>query len=471
MAPAILDAVADGLEPSEFPKSKVASAVIHRSLKSVPLQVAHAEGTKVTFSNGQQINDTTCGAAVACLGYQNERVKKAMISQIEKFSYCNSMFYGTEIGEELAEVLVKGTKGEMAKVLVMCSGSEAMDAAMKMARQYFMETVPKQPQRTKFIARHGSYHGTTWGALSVGGHVARRELFEPMLLEGCGKVSACNEYRGRLEGQSQEEYVKQLAKELDDKFQEMGPENVIAFVAEPVVGAALGAVPAVPGYFKAMREVCNKYGALLILDEVMSGMGRCGSLHAWEQEGVVPDIQTIAKGLGGGFAPIAAILINHRIADALSHGSGAFSHGHTYQGHPVSCAAAVEVQKIIAEDKLVDNVKVVGAYLGELLHEYLDVHPHVGNVRGKGLFWGIEFVKDKTTKTPFPKSLAVANTIFNVGMSSEHGISLYPGQGTVDGVIGDHVLIAPAYGSTREEIKVIAELTRDVVFKALSQFS
>ncbi|EPE30541.1 PLP-dependent transferase [Glarea lozoyensis ATCC 20868] len=471
MAPAILDTIENAFEPSEFPKSEVASAVIHRSLKSAPLQVIRAEGTKVTFSNGQTINDTTCGAAVACLGYHNERVKKAMIAQIEKFSYCNSMFFGTEIGEQLAEALVEGTRGEMAKALVMCSGSEAMDAAMKMARQYFMETIPKQPRRTKFIARHGSYHGTTWGALSVGGHVARRELFEPMLLQNCAKVSACNEYRGRLEGQSQEEYVARLAKELDDKFRELGAEEVIAFVAEPVVGAALGAVPAVPGYFKAMREVCDKYGALLILDEVMSGMGRCGSLHAWEQEGIVPDIQTIAKGLGGGFAPIAAILINHRIADVLSQGSGAFSHGHTYQGHPVSCAAALEVQKIIAEDKLVDNVREVGAYFGELLHAYLDDHPHIGNVRGKGFFWGVEFVKDKITKTPFPKSLAVANTIFDVGMGPEYGISLYPGQGSVDGVVGDHVLIAPAYGTTREEIKVIAELTRDVIFKALSEFS
>ncbi|EHK98215.1 putative Uncharacterized aminotransferase [Glarea lozoyensis 74030] len=339
MAPAILDTIENAFEPSEFPKSEVASAVIHRSLKSAPLQVIRAEGTKVTFSNGQTINDTTCGAAVACLGYHNERVKKAMIAQIEKFSYCNSMFFGTEIGEQLAEALVEGTRGEMAKALVMCSGSEAMDAAMKMARQ------------------------------------------------------------GRLEGQSQEEYVARLAKELDDKFRELGAEEVIAFVAEPVVGAALGAVPAVPGYFKAMREVCDKYGALLILD------------------------------------------------------------------------AALEVQKIIAEDKLVDNVREVGAYFGELLHAYLDDHPHIGNVRGKGFFWGVEFVKDKITKTPFPKSLAVANTIFDVGMGPEYGISLYPGQGSVDGVVGDHVLIAPAYGTTREEIKVIAELTRDVIFKALSEFS
>ncbi|TVY82436.1 putative aminotransferase, partial [Lachnellula suecica] len=445
------------------------SAVIHRSLKSKPLQVSHADGTWVTFSNGQQILDSTCGAAVACLGYKNERVKAAMMAQIDRFSYCNSMFFGTEVGEELAQELVEGTHGQMSKALVMCSGSEAMDAAMKMARQYYLETAPKQPRRINYIARHGSYHGTTLGALSIGGHVARRDMFEPMLPQNCHKVSACNEYRGRAKGQTQQAYVAQLAQELDDKFQELGPETVIAFVAEPVVGATLGCVPAVPGYFEAMKDVCEKYGALLIFDEVMSGMGRCGSLHAWEQEGVVPDIQTLAKGLGGGYAPIAAIMINHRIAVALTTGTGAFSHGHTYQGHPVSCAAALEVQRIIKEEKLVDNVRDVGSYFGELLHKYLDEHQYVGNVRGKGLFWGVEFVADKATKSPFPRSMGVANTVHEVGMRPEFGISLYPGVGTADGTLGDHVLLAPAYRTTREEAEVIAERTRDVIFQAFRE--
>ncbi|KAI8165006.1 putative aminotransferase [Colletotrichum sp. SAR 10_70] len=280
------------------------SAVLHRSLKAAPPQVVSANGKYLTFSNGQTILDTTCGAAVACIGSNNERVKKAMIEQLDKFAYCNSMFFGHPIGEELADELIRGTDGLMSKAYIMCSGSEAMDAAMKMARQYFVEI--GQPQRVKFIARENSYHGTTLGSLSMGGHVARRSLFTDMLLPNIGRVSPCNAYRGMTEGQTVEQYVEQLADELDHKFQEMGPEAVCAFVAEPVVGAALGCVPSVPGYFKAMKNVCDKHGALLIFDEVMSGMGRCGTLHAWQHEGVTPDIQTMAKGLGGGYAPVAA---------------------------------------------------------------------------------------------------------------------------------------------------------------------
>ncbi|OHF00640.1 aminotransferase class-III [Colletotrichum orchidophilum] len=441
-----------------------ASAVLHRSLKSAPPHVVSANGKYLTFSNGQTILDSTCGAAVACIGSNNERVKKAMVEQIDKFAYCNSMFFGHEIGEELANELIAGTDGAMSKAYIMCSGSEAMESAMKMARQYFMELSPQQSKRVNFIAREGSYHGTTLGSLSMSGHVARRSLFLDMLLPNISRVSACNPYRGMREGQSVEEYVAQLADELDRKFQELGPHTVCAFVAEPVVGATLGCVPAVPGYFQAMRKVCDKYGALLILDEVMSGMGRCGSLHAWQQEGVVPDIQTLAKGLGGGYAPMAGMLINHRVADALRNGTGSFSHGHTYQGHPVGCAAALEVQRIIREENLIDNVRKQGNLLEERLRYYLEDHPQVGNIRGKGLFWGIEFVKDKQSKEPFPRSEDIANKTHLIGFN-DFGISLYPGNGTKDGVLGDHVLLAPAYTSTSEEIEEIASKTRDTILR------
>ncbi|KAF7547196.1 hypothetical protein G7Z17_g7902 [Cylindrodendrum hubeiense] len=435
--------------------SQPKSAVLHRSLKTTPLQVVSGNGKYLTFSNGHTILDTTCGAAVACIGYDNKRVKQAMVDQIDKFSYCNSMFFSHPVGEELAAELVRGTGGAMSKAYIMSSGSEAMEAAMKMARQYYMEVSPQQPKRINFIARESSYHGTTLGALSMSGHVARRGLFLDMLLPNISRVSACNAYRGMSAGQTVEQYVEQLADELDRKFQELGPETVCAFVAEPVVGATIGCVPAVPGYFKAMKKICDKYGALLILDEVMSGMGRCGSLHAWQQEDVVPDIQTMAKGLGGGYASISGMMINHRIADALESGTGIFSHGHTYQGHPVACAAALEVQRIIREENLVENVRNTGAYLENLLHAHLDSHPHVGNIRGRGLFWGIEFVADKETKEPFPPSANVANAVHLKGLN-DLGISLYPGTGTKDGIVGDHVLLAPAYTSTSEEIEEIA---------------
>lgn len=266
--------------------------------------------------------DTTCGAAVSCIGYGNRRVRDAMIAQLDKFAYTNSMFFGTPIGEELAAELIRGTQGKMSKALIMSSGSEAMEAAMKMARQYFVEV--GQGKRAKFIAREGSYHGTTLGALSMSGHVGRRALFKNtgMLLDNVSHVSPCYAYRGMKAGETEAQYVQRLADELDQKFQEMGPETVCAFVAEPVVGATLGAVPAVPGYFKAMKKVCEKHGALLILDEVMSGMGRCGTLHEWMQEGVVPDLQTMAKGLGGGYASVSGLLINHRVANGLKAGTG-----------------------------------------------------------------------------------------------------------------------------------------------------
>ncbi|KAJ3477014.1 hypothetical protein NLG97_g8955 [Lecanicillium saksenae] len=427
-----------------------------------PMQVVEAEGTHMRFSNGHEMEDTTGGASVACLGHGNKRVQQAMIDQMKKFSYCNSMFFGHQVGEDLATELIDGTGGAMARAYIMSSGSEAMDSAMKMARQYFMETSPQQPKRINFIAREGSYHGTTLGGLSMSGHVGRRSLFLDMLLPNVHRVSACNTYRGMKPGQTTDEYVEQLADELDKKFQQVGPDTVCAFVAEPIVGATLGCVPAVPGYFEAMRRVCDKYGALLILDEVMSGMGRCGSLHVWQQEGVVPDIQTMAKGLGGGYAPVAGMMINHRVADALMSGTGAFMHGHTYQGHPIACAAALEVQRIIREENLVENVKQTGKLLGELLHQELDGHPNVGNVRGKGLFWGLEFVRDKGSKTPFPVATGIANAVHTTGLM-DVGIMLYPGTGTVDGVDGDHVLVSPVYTSTREDIVSIVRRIKQTV--------
>ncbi|KAM3554857.1 hypothetical protein MY1884_005911 [Beauveria asiatica] len=444
------------------------SAVLHRNIKAPPMQVVDTKGTRIRFSCGHEVEDTTGGAAVACLGHGNKRVRQAMIDQMDKFSYSNSMFFGHQVGEDLATELINGTGGAMAKAYIMSSGSEAMDAAMKMARQYYTELSPKELKRTQFIAREGSYHGTTLGSLSMSGHVARRKLFLDMLLPNVHRVSACNAYRGMKPGQTTDEYVEQLASELDNKFQQVGPDTVCAFVAEPVVGAALGCVPAVSGYFKAMRRVCDKYGALLILDEVMSGMGRCGSLHVWQQEGVVPDIQTMAKGLGGGYAPVAGMMINHRIADALMAGTGAFIHGHTYQGHPVACAAALEVQRIVRQDQLVENVNKTGKLLGQLLHQKLDHHPNVGNVRGKGLFWGIEFVRDKKNKTPFPAEGGIANAVHTTGLM-DLGIMLYPGTGTMDGVNGDHVLVSPVYTSTEEDIGRIVERVKETVDRTFSK--
>lgn len=315
----------------------------------------------------------------------------------------------------------------MARAFVVSSGSEAVESALKLARQYHLEKQPSEPQRSHFIARQQSYHGTTLGALAVGGHVARRALFEPILSLNTSRVSPCYAYRGAKDiFEFERSYVRRLEAELDAEFQRVGPSNVAAFIAEPVVGAALGCVPAAQGYFQAVRRVCDKYGALLIMDEVMCGIGRVGPepterfpkpLHAWQDPliGVAPDIMMMGKGLGGGYMPVAAMLANHKVIGALQRGTGAFSHGQTYQGHPLACRAALEVQTIIKQDDLVANVRKQGALLGELLKEKLSTHPAVGDIRGKGLFWGIEFVTDKATKEPFEASEAVAMGIHELG--------------------------------------------------------
>lgn len=351
------------------------------------------------------------------------------MAQMDKVSYCHSLFYGTAAAEGLARMLVDSTYGEMARVFIVSSGSEAIEAALKMARQYHLENSPPEPERTHFIARQQSYHGTTLGALSVGGHVARRATFEPILGTNSSHVSPCYAYRGMESGETEAAYVLRLEAELDAEFQRVGPGKVAAFVAEPIVGAALGCVPAVQGYFKAVRRVCDRYGALLIFDEIMCGSGRTGPepttaypapLHAWQDPsiGVVPDLQTLGKGLGGGYMPVAAMLASKKVANVLQEGSGAFSHGQTYQGHPVACRAALEVQRIIQDGDLIANVRKQGSLLGSLLHTRLGQHPAVGNIRGKGLFWGIEFVENKSGKVPFPIMQAVAMGIHKLGITT-----------------------------------------------------
>ena len=454
------------------PEHTELSHVLHRSLHQNPVQVVSADGAYLHLSNGQKILDATAGAAVACLGHQNATVKQAIIDQLDSVSYCHSLFFGTPAMEGLANSLIDSTDGKMARAFIVSSGSEAMEAAVKMARQYFLEMKPSQPARHRFIARKHSYHGNTLGALNIGGHVARREIYEPLLSKNVSHVSPCNAYRGLKGGESIEGYVKRLAQELDDEFQRVGSETVCAFVAEPVVGAALGCVPSVPGYFVAIKEVCDKYGALLIMDDIMSGMGRCGYIHAWEDEGVVPDIQAIGKGLGGGFAPVAAMLVGHKVTNILSNGTGVFSHGQTYQGHPLACATALAVNKILRLPDMMPRVRASGARLEKAIKDGLKTHPYVGDIRGKGLFWGIELVKDKSTKEPFDPKMGVAIGIHNLGMEEPYSFSIYPGSGTMDGKRGDHVLLAPPFTCTDAEIDLIAAKTISCIsdyFKAQYQ--
>jgi adenosylmethionine-8-amino-7-oxononanoate aminotransferase len=435
------------------------SRILHRSLAADPPLAARGEGIFLYADDGRAIIDGSGGAAVACLGHGNARVNAAIAAQLARVAYVHTALFSNAAAEELADVLLADEPGGLTHAFFVSSGSEAFEAALKLARQYFLEI--GQPQRTRVIARRQSYHGTTLGALAAGGNAMRRAPYLPMLADGFSHVAPCFAYRFQGEGETDEQYVQRLADDLEAEFQRLGPENVVAFCAEPVVGATTGCVAALPGYFRRVREICDRHGALLILDEVMCGMGRTGTMHAWEQEGVVPDIQVVAKGLGGGYQPIGGILIGGRVISALRAGSGSFMHGQTYQAHPVACAAALAVQRVLAEDDLLANVRTMGEHLATGLTERFGNHRHVGDIRGRGLFWAIELVADRASKAPFDPSEKLHERI--AAAAYQRGLAIYPMGGTIDGVRGNHICIAPPYNATAENIAAIVERLGDAV--------
>jgi adenosylmethionine-8-amino-7-oxononanoate aminotransferase len=440
-----------------------------RDLRKAYTHIQSGKGNYLITKDGRRVFDACSGAAVSCLGYANERVIEAIHKQLNSGTpYLASSFWANDVVEDLSKELILGTNDKMGRVYLTGSGSEAMEAAIKLSRQYFYEQDPKTP-RVNFIARDNSYHGNTLGALAVSGFPARKAPYIPLLMKNVHHVSSCYPYRQRNEGESDAAFVRRKAEELEAKFQDLGPETVVAFIVEPVVGAALGCVPYVPGYLKAMRDVCHKHGALFILDEVMCGMGRTGTLHAWQGEDVVPDLQTMAKGLGAGYQSIAALMISKKVVELIMNKSGQFIHGLTYQAMPVQAAAALEVQRIIREDKLMENVSKQGTYLGERLKVLLSNHPNVGDIRGKGLFWGLEFVKNKTTKEPFRPEDTVAQKIMELAISHPYNMTVYPGTGTVDGRRGDHIILAPSYIITKEDVDHIVDTVLAVVKKILPQ--
>lgn len=426
-------------------------ALLHRSLAHQPYTVSRALGIYLTLDNGRPIIDACGGAAVSCLGHGNEEVINAGIEQMHKVSYVHTGAYTTSSAEELAHVILDGNTYGLEKAFFVSSGSEAMDGAMKLARQYYYEKGERG--RTHFVARIQSYHGTTIGAMSVGSNLPRKVPYQPLLLPNVSHVDPAYAYQYMRAGETEEEYQARLVNELEIEFERVGPQNVIAFIAEPVVGATSGCTPAPAGYFRGVRQLCDKYSILLILDEVMCGVGRTGSYFAFEQENVVPDILTIGKGLGGGYAPIAGILLSQKVVEVLRVGSGIFNHGQTYQAHPLSCATALAVQKIIKREELVERCKGLGEMLEMLLREKLQTKKYVGNIRGRGLFWGIEFVQDKATREPF---LPVVEIGYRVQRKAfDLGVAIYPGAATVDGIKGDHVLLAPPYTVTVHELEKI----------------
>jgi adenosylmethionine-8-amino-7-oxononanoate aminotransferase len=414
--------------------------ILHRQTGHSYPVAASGHGVTIRDVDGKEYIDASGGAAVSCLGHSHPDVLAAMHEQLDRLAYAHTSFFTTQVAEELADDLAAHAPNGIGHVFYVSGGSEAVEAALKLARQYFVER--GEPQRRYIIARRQSYHGVTLGALAIGGREWQRKQFAPLLIE-THHVSPAYEYRGRRADETPQAYGARLADELEAKIHELGGDNVIAFVAETIVGATLGAVPAVPGYFKRVRDICDRHGILLILDEVMCGMGRTGTLHACEQEGISPDLMAIAKGLGGGYAPIGALLVQDNIFDAVAAGSGAFQHSHTYMGHPLACAAALAVQRVIRRDDLLANVRAQGAYLSRRLKERFGNHPFVGDVRGRGLFQGLELVADRDTREPFDPERKLHARVKREAMA--RGLMVYPMGGTVDGARGDHVLLAPPF--------------------------
>lgn len=419
---------------------------------------SHGQGCYLFDTDGNKYLDASGGAAVSCLGHAHPTVIAALHAQLDSLTYAHTSFFTSEPAESLAQRLIERAPAGLDRVYLVSGGSEAVEAALKLARQYFTEI--GQPQRRKIIARRQSYHGNTLGALAAGGNQWRRAQFDPLLID-THHIAPCYAYRGQHADETEWDYGQRMANELEQKIIELGAENVMAFIAEPVVGATAGAVPPVDGYFKRIRDICDQYGVLLLLDEVMCGMGRTGTLYACDQDGIAPDILCIAKGLGAGYQPIGAALCSAEIYGAIEQGSGFFQHGHTYLGHPMAAAAANAVLDVFFDQGVLDQVTPLGQDLQSRLEQAFGQHPHVGDIRGRGLFRGIEFVSDRDTKTPFDPALGLAGKLKKTAQAN--GLLCYPMAGTIDGRMGDHILLAPPFIMQNDDMDdLLAKLVKTV---------
>jgi len=442
------------------------SHVFHRSPRSgLPLAVK-GDGIYIEDAAGKRYMDASGGAAVSCLGHSDPDVRKAIKDQVDGIAFAHTSFFSSEPAEELADLLIDAAPDGIDMVYFVSGGSEAVEAALLMARQYYVER--GESGRSHFIGRNLSYHGNTLAALSVGASEFRRSAIEPLLMPA-SHIAPCYSYRHRQDDESEEEYGQRVANELETEILRVGPEKVCAFVAETVGGATAGVLTPVPGYFKRIREICDTYDVLLILDEVMCGMGRTGTTFASEQEGVAPDLITVAKGLGGGYQPIGAVMVSEKVFTTIRDGSGAFRHSHTYMGHSTACAAALAVQRAVRDRGLLENVRIQGDALHRALTERLGNQPYLGDIRGRGLFRGVELVADRAAKTPFDPALRLHEAIKAQAM--DRGLICYPGQGTMDGKQGNHVLLAPPFIVTGEQVVEIASRVGDSIEAAIEGVS
>ena len=439
------------------------SKVLHRNIAEPPPLAVRAEGCRIFDRSGKSYIDASGGAAVSCLGHGHPRVLEALQEAMSNLQYVHTGSFTHESQEELAEILVSSAPENISHTFFVSSGSEAVESALKLTRQYFLEI--GQPERRHFISRRQSYHGNTLGALAVSGNAMRRNSYQPLLMSA-SHISPCYAYREKFKDESIEAYGLRVANELETEILDLGPETVAGFIAEPIVGATLGAVEPVPGYFRRIRDICDKYGVLLIADEIMCGGGRTGDMFVMDSEKVVADIITIAKGLGGGYQPIGAMLLSNQIATAIRNGTGSFMHGHTYLGHPLACSAALAVQKVIKDENLLTAVAVNGARLMDGLKQGLGQHPNVGDIRGRGLLIGLEFVKNRETKAPFEPSWKLNQRVKQE--AKERGVMVYPMPGTIDGILGDHIVLAPPFNTSASDIDAIVSAVTDSIPSAIA---
>jgi adenosylmethionine-8-amino-7-oxononanoate aminotransferase len=440
------------------------SAVLHRDLHRIPPPVAHGDGPYLIDRAGRRYLDACGGAAVSCLGHSNRAVIDAIKRQLDEFAFAHTGYFTSSAIEELAARLVAIAPGAFARANFYCGGSEGMEAALKNARQYFVES--GQPARRHFVSRRQSFHGNTLALLSVGDHAGRTAPYLPYLFE-VRHIAPCYPYRDRNAGESEFDYGQRIANELEATLVALGPDTVAGFVAETVAGATLGAVPAVDGYFSKIRGICDKYGVLLILDEVMSGSGRTGSWFAFQQEGIVPDIAVIAKGLGAGYQPVSSVLLSKQIVDAIDVGSGVVAHSHTYMGHAAGAAAALAVLDIVLGQDMLASVRERGRQLQSALEGNLADHPHVGDIRGRGLLLAVEIVEDRASKRPFERSGPISAGVKRAAL--DLGLMVYPSSGTIDGIRGAHVLLAPPYTIDSGHVDEIADKLPRAIDRALAE--
>ena len=427
--------------------------VFYRKLKRTYPLITHGEGIYLYDEMGKRYLDGSGGALVANIGHGQRAVLQKMLDQMGQVGYVHGTQFTTQSIEEYAEALTKILPKGLEKIYFHSGGSEAVEAAIKLARQYYLES--GQAQRWRVVARWHSYHGNTLGALSLTGRVGARKPYLPLLIDFPHfPPPYC--YRCPF-GLTYPKCELECAKALENLIKLEGPETISGVILEAVGGATIGAIVPPDGYLQAIQQICQRYGILLIDDEVMAGMGRTGKWFAIEHWGISPDIMILGKGMSGGYFPLSAMITQIAVVDLLKERSGGFVHGHTFSHHPVACAVGLAALQYIREKNLVEQCARRGIYLLRRLEE-LKTFPFVGDVRGKGLMTAIEFVKDQQSKEPFPRETKFTERV--IDLAFENGLVLYPGTGFVDGVRGDMVMVGPPFIIEEAQIDEVIDLLK-----------